>query len=87
MIPGDGTADVDAPTPVDFALDQLATSLNHLVKVVEEGGLDYFTDPQLVTVMQTFERIRNRMPLVDHRLISDATVRNLPDTPAALRPR
>ena len=65
--------------PVDFALDQLATCLDHLVKVVEDGGLDYFCDPQLVTVMQTFERIRNRMPLIDHRLISDATARNLPD--------
>jgi hypothetical protein len=79
VILGERADGADAPTPVDFALDQLANSLDHLVKVVQDGGFDYFTDPQFVTAMQAFERIRNRMPLVDHRLISDATARNLPD--------
>jgi Domain of unknown function (DUF222)/HNH endonuclease len=79
MILGEEVADVSAPTPVDFAMDQFSTSLDHLIKVVQDGGLDYFTDLQLVTVMQTFERIRNRMPLVDHRFLADATSRNLPE--------
>jgi hypothetical protein len=47
MIFGDETAPADAPTPVDYALDQFATSLDHLIKVVEVGGLDYFDDLQL----------------------------------------
>jgi Domain of unknown function (DUF222) len=79
MISGDETSPADTPTPVDYALDQFATSLDHLIKVVEDSGLDYFDDSQFVTVLQTFEQIRNRMPLVDHRLIADATTRNLPN--------
>src|SRR5918998_3070703 len=79
MVLGDETAPADAPTPVDYALEQFATSLDHLIKVVADGGLDYFDDSQFVTVLQTFEQIRNRMPLVDHRFIADATTRNLPN--------
>lgn len=79
MLAGEDVADVDAPTSVDFAMDQLSTSLDHLIKLVEDNGLGAFTDWQFVTVMQAFERIRNRMPLVDHQFLADATDRNLPD--------
>ena len=78
MILGDEIAAADAPSPVDYALDQFATSLDHLVKVVEDGGLDYFDNSQFVTIMQAFERIRNRMPLVDHRFLADATAGTCP---------
>ena len=79
MVLGEEIAGADAPTPVDYALDQFATSLDHLVKVVEDGGLDYFDHSQFVTVMQGFERVRNTMALVDHRFLADATTRNLPE--------
>jgi len=40
MLPGSlAEAGVDT-SPVDRALDQLVTGLDHLVKVVEDGGLD-----------------------------------------------
>ena len=41
--------------------------MDHLVKVVEDGGLDYFDNAGLVGFMQSFERVRNRSALVDHR--------------------
>ena len=66
-------------TPVDHALDQFATSLDHLVKLVDDGGLDHYDHAGLVAVMQGFERVRNRLPLVDHRLISQGEATNLSD--------
>ena len=66
-------------TPVDHALEQLATSLDHLIKLVEDGGLDAYDNPGLVGFLQAFERFRNRLPLIDHRAIRDAESRSLPD--------
>jgi hypothetical protein len=66
-------------TPVDHALDQLTTALDHLVKVVEDGGLDLYDNGQVLGFLQSFERMRNRMALVDHRVIVDGNRRALPD--------
>jgi hypothetical protein len=76
---GTAAAGVVEPTPTELALDALSTSLDHLVKIVEDGGLDAFDDAGLVGFLQDFERVRNRLPLVDHRVIGDATRRGLPD--------
>ncbi|HWJ53318.1 MAG TPA: DUF222 domain-containing protein, partial [Propionibacteriaceae bacterium] len=65
---------------VDDALDALNVSLDHLIKLVEDGGLEVFDDTQLVGFLQGFERLRNRLPLIDHQTIRDAQRRNLPDT-------
>jgi hypothetical protein len=64
-------------TPLDHALDEFLTGLDHLIKAVEDGGLDYFDDLQLLQFFQSFERGRNRMSLVDHRLVADAEGRDL----------
>jgi len=64
---------------VDDALDALNVSLDHLVKLVEDGGLEVFDDTQLVGFLQGFERLRNRLPLVDHQAVPDAQRRNLPN--------
>ena len=66
--------------PVDHALEQVSLGVDHLVKLLEDGGLDALDNSRLVSFMQGFERIRNRMPLADHRMIMDAERRNLPDT-------
>ncbi len=76
---GAATDDRRQLSPVDHALAEFVTGLDHLIKTVEDGGLDHFDDPELVEFMQAFEQTRNRMALVDHRLISDATVRGLPE--------
>ena len=53
------------PALSTHALDTLNVSLDHLVKLVEDGGLETFDDTQLVGFVQGFERLRNRLPLID----------------------
>jgi hypothetical protein len=76
----DSTSCDAAPCPVDLALDQLNVDLDHLVKLVEDGGLGGLDDAGLVGFLHGFEQLRNRLPLVDHAVIGDATRRNLPET-------
>ena len=57
---------------VEEALDALHVGLDHLVKLVEDRGLETFDDTQLVGFLHGFERLRNRLPLVDHQVINEA---------------
>ena len=77
ILGGDDATATAEPTPVDHALDQLTTSLDHLVKLVEDGGLDGYDNAGLVGFLQSFEQFRNRLPLIDHRGIRDAAARSL----------
>lgn len=63
----------------DHALDGLTTALDHLVKVVDDGGLGSFDNGRLLEFLQSFERVRNRLSLVDHRAIADCDRRGLAD--------
>jgi hypothetical protein len=76
---GEDSTAGELPTPVDLALDQLSVDLDHLVKLVEDGGLDGLDDAGLVGFLQGFERVRTRLPLVDHGVIADANLRQLSD--------
>ena len=67
-------------TPVDDALDAWLVAQEHLVEVVEDGGLDLFDDLGLVKFMPRFERGRNRSALVDHRVVREVEARRLPET-------
>ena len=69
----------DDANPVDHALDQLTVGLDHLVKLVGDGGLDLFDDPGLVGFLQGFEKVRNRLSLVDHASIAAVEARDLPE--------
>ena len=71
-----GTADAIG-NPVDQALDQLSVGLDHLVKLVEDGGLDHYDDAGFVGFLQAVERVRNRVSLVDHVSIAAVERRNL----------
>src|SRR5688500_13582850 len=64
-------------TPAGRALAVLASALDDLVGVVEAGGLDRFDAGDFVGFLQGFERVRNRMALVDHRVWRDAGQRDL----------
>src|SRR3712207_5947248 len=72
-----GTMELGDTAAVEAALDSLSVSLDHLVKLVEDRGLETFDDARLVGFLQGFERLRNRLPLVDHQVVLDTQRRNL----------
>jgi hypothetical protein len=62
---------------LDEALDTFDAALTDLISTVESGGLDQLSAEEKVTVWQRFETLRNRQPLIDHRLIADAETHHL----------
>jgi hypothetical protein len=62
---------------VDSALDTFKMGLSHLVKVVEDGGLEALDNTRFVGFLQEFERTRNQLSLVDHQSVRDAQRRDL----------
>ena len=65
--------DVGDPGAVEQALDTLHVDLDHLIKLVEDRGLETLDDPGLVGFLQGFEKLRNRLPLIDHQMINEGT--------------
>lgn len=74
------TWELQAATPAGEALAALAAALDGVVGPVESGALDHFDTADFVEFLQEFERIRNRLPLVDHRVLRDAEQRDLAAT-------
>ena len=62
---------------MEMALDTFDAALTDLIDTVETGGLDRLEADEQVAVWQRFERIRNKLPLVDHRLIANADAADL----------
>jgi hypothetical protein len=78
---GDHTTDGrDQPLVLDVALDAFDSALNSLIETVEGSGLDQLSAAEKVAAWQRFETSRNRLPLIDHSLIADAQVSDLPGT-------
>ena len=69
--------DFGDPTAAELALDDLHVSVDHLLKLVEDRALGSLDDTGLVGFLQGFERLRNRLPLIDHQMITEGTTRNL----------
>jgi hypothetical protein len=65
---------------LDVALDAFDSALNSLIETVEGSGLDQLNAAEKVAAWQRFETSRNRLPLIDHSLIADAQVSDLPGT-------
>ena len=75
---GDPTATTREPrSRLDEALDTFDNSLTELITTVDTGGLDHLSAEEKVAVWQRFETLRNRLPLIDHRLIADAEANHL----------
>lgn len=64
--------------PVLVCLAAMATELEALTGEVESGGLDHLDDGELLRFWQEFEGLRNRLPMVEHRLVLEAGARDLP---------
>jgi hypothetical protein len=71
------TAELTERSAVDAALDTLDKALTELISTVEAGGLDPLDTTAKLAVWHRFESIRNRLPLVDHHLITDAQATDL----------
>ena len=71
------SSNAEATSPVRRALAALSVALDGLVSAVDDGGLEHFDDVELVEFLQDFERVRNQLPLVDHRALRDAEERKL----------
>ena len=67
-------------SPVAAAVKVFGSGLDGLLAALDEGGLGQVDDAGLVQVMQGFERVRNRMALVDHRWIGAAEQRSLAES-------
>jgi hypothetical protein len=72
--------DVGDPDQLEQALDGLHVSLDHLIKILEDRALETLDDNGLVGLLQGFERLRNRLPQIDHQMIKEGTARNLAQT-------
>jgi hypothetical protein len=71
------TAERDQRPGVEGILDKLHDDIAELVAAVETSGLDHLEPDEQVAVWQRFEHLRNRLPLVDHRLIAAADAADL----------
>jgi hypothetical protein len=65
-------------TPVDHAFAAIATHFEHLVKLLDDGGLDDFDHSRMVRFMQDSEQLRNRWSLIDHQVFVAAERLDLP---------
>lgn len=63
---------------MDEALDRFDSALTDVITTIESGGLDQLATEEKVAAWQRFETIRNKLPLVDHRLIAHAEASDLP---------
>ena len=76
---GDPTATTRDPRRrLDEALDTFDTALTDLIDTVDTGGLDHLSAEQKIAVWQRFETLRNKPPLIEHRMIADAELSDLP---------
>ena len=64
--------DLGGGDAVDAAFDALTVGYEHLLKLVEDGGLEGYDDARFVAYLQGFERFRNRLALADHQAVRDA---------------
>ena len=69
--------DIGDPSAAEQALDALHVGLDHLIKLVEDRALETLDDTGLVGFLQGVERLRNRLPLIDHQMINEGQSRGL----------
>ena len=67
--------DLGGADAVDAAFDAVTVSYEHLLKLLEDGGLETYDDTKFVAYLQGCERFRNRLALVDHQAVNEAQSR------------
>jgi Domain of unknown function (DUF222) len=74
---GDHSSDRTERSRLGVALDKLNAEFSELLDAIESGGLDQLDAVEKVALWQRFESFRNRLPLLDHQLITDAEATDL----------
>ena len=59
------------------ALDTFDSAVTGLIGTIENGGLDHLEAAEKIALWQKVETFRNKLPLIDHRLIADAEASHL----------
>jgi Domain of unknown function (DUF222) len=62
---------------LDVALNGFDAAVDGLINTIEAGGLEHLSVAEKISFWQRFETSRNRLPLIDHRLIADAEATDL----------
>jgi Domain of unknown function (DUF222)/HNH endonuclease len=62
---------------LNVVLDRLNDDLAELLEAVDGSSLDQLNAAEKISFWQQFESFRNRLPLIDHRLIADAQATDL----------
>ena len=76
---GDPTATTrDQRSPADDILDNLNNNLTELLAAIDSGALDHLEAAEKIALWQKIETFRNKLPLIDHRMIADAEASDLP---------
>src|SRR6476646_9403926 len=65
------------PRPAVQALELWLTDLDHLQKILDDGGLGDLSNPERVGYLQRLEQGRNRLAVLDHVIIADCVAHDL----------
>jgi len=71
-------ADEPAAPALQAAVDSLDVAVEHLIKLVDDGALGDLGAFGLVATLQSLERVRNKLPVVDRAMIQHGTEQGVP---------
>ena len=72
------TTDQPAAPALQAAVDSLDVAVEHLIKLVDDGALGDLGAFGLVDTLQSLERVRNKLPVVDRAMIQYGTEQGVP---------
>src|SRR6478736_305619 len=70
--------DEAAASALQAAVDSLDVAVEHLIKLVDDGALTDLGALGLVDTLQTLERVRNKLPVLDRAMIAYGTEQGVP---------
>src|SRR6478735_12762816 len=70
--------DEAAASALQAAVDSLNVAVEHLIKLVDDGALTDLGALGLLDTLQTLERVRNKLPVLDRARIAYGTEQGVP---------
>ncbi len=72
------SSDQPAAPALQAAVDSLDVAVEHLIKLVDDGALTDLGAFGLVAMLQSLERVRNKLPVVDRAMIQYGIEQGVP---------